>query len=326
MKRIKTTIFTGFLGAGKTTLLNHLLSSAYDQRVVVIVNEYGEVGIDGEIIVETDEEVIELNNGCICCTVRSDLIGAIGRLLASDLEIDHIIVETSGLADPAPVIQSFYVDETLATRLEIDAIVTVVDALHVPDQLARDEAREQICFADLLLVNKTDLVEPADLERVEKQLRQLNPLARIQRTQYCAIDPASVLKLGAFDLKNILSIEPDLLAEDAHDHDHDDTIGCVAILEPTTLEPTALNQWLNTLVQDIGKDLLRMKGVISLQDEPRRFVCHGVHMMLDGRPGKAWRPEEARTSRMVFIGHNLDEAALREGFDACRAADYRLAG
>ena len=165
MKRIKTTIFTGFLGAGKTTLVNHLLSGSYDQRVVVIVNEYGEVGIDGEIIVETEEQVIELNNGCICCTVREDLIGAIGRLLESDLDFDHIIVETSGLADPAPVIQSFYMDETLATRLEIDAIVTVVDALHMPDQIAQDEAREQICFADLLLVNKTDLVAPAQLER-----------------------------------------------------------------------------------------------------------------------------------------------------------------
>ena len=161
---------------------------------------------------------------------------------------------------------------------------------------------------------------------VERQLRQLNPLALIWQTQHCAVDPATVLKLGAFDLKNILSIEPDLLSDDAHDHDHDDDIGCVAILETATLDPTALNKWLNTLVQDIGRDLLRMKGVVSLQDEPRRFVCHGVHMMLDGKPGKAWRPNEPRTSRMVFIGRNLDEAALRAGFDGCRTSEYSLAG
>lgn len=317
MKPIPTTVLTGFLGAGKTTLLNNILQHATAERIAVIVNEYGEVGIDGQLVVDTQDEVVELNNGCICCTVRSDLIGALRDLLASGRPIDRIIIETSGLADPAPVVQTFVLDEILSKRMALDAIVTVVDARHVGDQLALDEAKEQVCFADILILNKTDLVGRAALSAVEQKLRTLNPLARILWAQNCDLAPGLVLDIGAFDLKRILSIEPDILS-DEHDHDHDDSIGCVAIEEDVALAPALFNKWLNTLVQEKGKDLFRLKGVLDLAGEPRRFVCHGVHMTLDGRPGAPWKPGERRLSQMVFIGRDLDEAALREGFtSAC---------
>ncbi|MCV9938445.1 GTP-binding protein [Boseaceae bacterium BT-24-1] len=317
MAKLKATILTGFLGAGKTTLLNNLLSSSGDERIAVIVNEYGEVGIDGKLVVETRDDVIELNNGCICCTVRADLITTIQGLLTSGRPIDRLIIETSGLADPAPVIQSFMLDEILASRVQIDAIVTVVDACYVSQQLSLPEAQEQISFADLLLLNKIDLVSESALDRTEVQLRSLNPLAKIVRAGACQIDRSAVLDISAFDLKNILSIDPDILSE--HEHEHDSSIGCVAIREPIALDPAAFNMWMNRLVQSIGKDLLRVKGVLNFADEPRRYVFHGVHMTLEGRPGRPWLPAQERVSEIVFIGRNLDETNLRTGFRTCLA-------
>lgn len=317
MRKLKTTILTGFLGAGKTTLLNQLLLNSKGERIAVIVNEYGEIGIDGKLVLETQDEIIELNNGCVCCTVRTDLIAAIRGLLQSSRHVDRIVVETSGLADPAPVIQSFILDEILAKQLDLDAIVTVVDARHISKQLDLDEAREQISFADVLLLNKIDL-EPEDvLRKTERTLRRLNPLAKIVRTKSCAIDRSSVLDIGAFDLKNILSIDPDILAD--HQHEHDQSIGCVAIRERGALNPDALNGWLNQLVRTTGKDLLRMKGVLNFRGEARRYVLHGVHMTLDGRHGRPWRPDEPRINELVLIGRGLDASALRSGFLACGA-------
>ncbi|WP_192180453.1 CobW family GTP-binding protein [Mesorhizobium amorphae] len=323
MGKLKTSILTGFLGAGKTTLLNHLLSTSQHERVAVIVNEYGEVGIDGKLVVETKDEIIELNNGCICCTVRDDLISAIQALLASGRQIDRIVIETSGLADPAPVIQSFILDEVLAARLQLDAIITVVDACHVERQLVLDEAMEQISFADVLLLNKTDLESEEHLDRTERKLRHLNPLARIIRTRSSVVDRSAILDIGAFDLKNILSIDPAILEE--HDHEHDQSIGCVAIREIGALDPTMFNAWVNRLVQATGKDMFRMKGVLQFEADPRRYVFHGVHMTLEGRPGKAWMPFEQRLSEIVFIGRNLDERSLRSGFMNCLAQTKALA-
>jgi G3E family GTPase len=323
MRKIRATIITGFLGAGKTTLLNHLLSTSTDERIAVIINEYGEVGIDGKLVLDTRDELIELNNGCICCTVRTDLIAGIRRLLQSEHRVDRIIVETSGLADPAPVIQSFILDEILAAHLQLDAIVTVVDARHIAQQLALDEAKEQISLADALLLNKIDL-EPEDaLRATEARLRRLNPLAKIIRTASCMVDPAAVLDVRAFDLRNVLAIDPDILSE--NEHEHDQTIGCVAIREAGALDPAALNAWLYRFVQTTGKDLFRVKGILDLKDEPRRYVFHGVHMTLEGRPGRTWLPAEQRLNEIVFIGRDLRAEALREGFMSCMAARPALA-
>jgi G3E family GTPase len=323
VSKLKTTILTGFLGAGKTTLLNQILADANGERIAVIVNEYGEVGIDGKLVLETQDEIIELNNGCICCSVRNDLIGAIRGLLESNRAIDRIIVETSGLADPAPVVQSFILDEALASRITLDAIVTVVDARHVSRQLAHDEAAEQVSFADVLLLNKIDLEPEPALVQTERLLRQLNPLARIIRSESCRVPRVEVLDIGAFDLQNLLRIEPNLLGE--HEHQHDQSIGCVAIREPGALAPRAFNAWLNALVQASGRDLFRMKGIVNLKAEARRFVFHGVHMTLDGRPGRPWGFDEVRSNQIVFIGRNLDERALRAGFRSCLIEEHARA-
>ncbi|WP_353642920.1 GTP-binding protein [Mesorhizobium sp. WSM2239] len=314
MKKLKATILTGFLGSGKTTLLNRLLSERDGERIAVIVNEYGEVGIDGKLVVETTDDVVELNNGCICCTVRDDLIDALHGILQSGRPFDRIVIETSGLADPAPVIQSFILDEVLSQRVELDAIITVVDAQHVAQQLTQDEAVEQIGFADLILLNKTDLVTDADILRTENKIRQLNPLARIVNTEACAISMDDVLDLGAFDLKNILSIEPSILED--HEHEHDQSITCIALRENQPLDPAGFSGWLNRLVQARGADILRMKGIVNFAGEARRYVFHGVHMTLEGRPGKPWIGDPRQTA-VVFIGRDLDEAELRRGLEAC---------
>lgn len=316
MSKTPVTIITGFLGAGKTTLLNHILGQAVGEKIAVVVNEYGEVGIDGQLIVETADTIIELNNGCICCTVRGDLVKGIGELVTSGRPVDRLIVETSGLADPAPVVQSFVLDDVLKAHVQLDAIVTVVDARHFADQIGQDEAREQIAFADVVLINKTDLTDEASLYRTEREVRRLNPLARIQRVRDGAAARATVLDIGAFDLKNLLAIEPDLL--DDHEHEHSDDIGCVAVTIPEPLAPNLFNGWFSKFQKERGVDLLRMKGVLNFAGESRRYVFHGVHMTADGRPGRPWAASDVRQSQIVFIGRNLDRAEIEGGFAACR--------
>ena len=317
IQKVPVTVLTGFLGAGKTTLLNRILTEEHNQRIAVIVNEFGEVGIDRQLVLDADEEILEMNNGCICCTVRGDLIRIIGDLMKRRSSFDHIVIETTGLADPAPVIQSFFVDEVMLRQTQLDAVVTVVDAKHIWEHWESSEAQEQIAFADVILLNKTDLVTSEILHQLEVKVRVMNAIAAIHTTQNCDIHLDALLGVKAFDLKNALSIDPQFLEEDAHEHD--ETVTSIAITNSGTVDSVKLNRWLYQLVQECGPDIFRMKGIVDMDNADRRFVFQGVHMTLDGRPGKPWRSGEARLNELVFIGRNLDEAKLRTGFESCLA-------
>ncbi|MGP1385298.1 MAG: CobW family GTP-binding protein [Thainema sp.] len=320
VQKVPVTVLTGYLGAGKTTLLNRILTEEHNQRIAVIVNEFGEVGIDHQLVVNADEEIFEMNNGCICCTVRGDLIRIIGELMSRRDRFDHLVIETTGLADPAPVIQSFFVDEIMLRQTQLDAVVTVIDAKHIWEHWDSSEAQEQIAFADVILLNKTDLVSAEQLHALETKVRGINAIAKIHSTQNCEIDLNALLGVQAFDLKNALSIDPEFLEEDAHEHD--ETVFSVAITEMGTVDGDKLNRWLYQLIQERGPDIFRMKGILDMDNADRRFVFQGVHMTLDGRPGKPWRPGETRRNELIFIGRNLDEAALRAGFQSCLAKAY----
>jgi G3E family GTPase len=312
---IPVTVLTGYLGAGKTTLLNRILSEQHGHRVAVIINEFGEIGVDHQLVVTTDECIVEMNNGCICCTVRDDLISAIRRLLLESRRFDRILIETTGLADPAPVIQSFFMDEALHRGTRLDAVVTVVDSLHIALHWDAEEALEQIAFADVILLNKVDLVSDQQLTELEARIRGMNPLARLQRSLQSGVSLDTILDLGAFDLARALRLDPQLLVDSAHDHDS--RVRSVSLQRAGVLNEAALNRWLYALVQARGPDLYRLKGILNVGDARRRFVLQGVHMLLDGRPGAAWRLDEERKNHLVFIGKNLDPEELARDFEAC---------
>ncbi|BAS55498.1 MULTISPECIES: CobW family GTP-binding protein [Leptolyngbya] len=312
---IPVTIITGYLGSGKTTLLNHILHYEHGKKVAVIVNEFGDVGIDGQLVLNADEEILEMNNGCICCTVRGDLIRIIGSLMEKREKFDHLVIETTGLADPAPVIQSFFVDETMRFKTHLDAVVTVVDAKHIEEHWDSSEAQEQVAFADVILLNKIDLVSPQQIETIENRIRSMNAFAKIYRTHNCDVEIDSILGVKAFDLKNALSIDPEFLNEAAHEHD--DTVFSISIVEPGVVNGDKLTTWLNQLIQMQGQNIFRMKGILNVDDEDRRFVLQGVHMLLEGRPGRPWKFDELRRNEMVFIGRELPESELKSGFQSC---------
>ncbi len=317
IKKIPVTVITGFLGAGKTTLVNHLLTQNSGANIGVIVNEFGEVGIDGELIVADEEALIEIRNGCICCTVRTDLVAGVKVLLErSDITLDRLIIETSGLADPAPVLQTFLADTDLLTRVELESVVTLVDAAHFQRQIGNDIAREQIAFADLIVLNKVDLLDTDEIASMERHLRAINPTAAIIRTNNAEVAAGTLLGVRRFSLPNLLAIEPGIL-QDEHDHEHDNSITSCAVETSKALDPDRFNRWVNRLVQQQGQHIMRMKGVLNFHGEARQFYFHSVHMLLEAKPGKRWQPAETRQSRFVFIGRHLDSAVLPRGFLDC---------
>ncbi|MFL5287224.1 MAG: CobW family GTP-binding protein [Rhodopila sp.] len=314
--QVPVTVLTGYLGAGKTTLLNRILTEQHGRKYAVVINEFGELGVDNDLVVDSDEEVFEMNNGCICCTVRGDLIRIVGGLMKRRDRFDGIIIETTGLANPAPVAQTFFVDDNVRAKARLDAIVTVVDAKHLPARLADShEAADQIAFADVIVLNKTDLVTPEELEAVEQTIRGINRFAVIHRTERAALPIEQVLDRGAFDLSRILAMQPGFLDDDEHTHNEDVTSMSFEVEKP--IDPEKFNAWMGVLLQDKGPDLLRTKGILNYAGEDRRFAFQAVHMIADGDFIGPWKEGEPRVSRLVFIGRNLNRPQLRRGFEGC---------
>ncbi|CAO2815212.1 unnamed protein product [Amaranthus hypochondriacus] len=358
--RIPATIITGFLGSGKTTLLNHILTADHGKRIAVIENEFGEVDIDGSLVAAKAigaEDIVMLNNGCLCCTVRGDLVRMIGELVNKKKgKFDHIVIETTGLANPAPIIQTFYAEDVIFNDVKLDGVVTLVDAKHVglhldevkPDGVV-NEAVEQIAYADRIIVNKTDLVGEPDINSLTQRIRKINRMANLKRTQFGKVDLDYVLGVGGFDLERIESAVTDESTKEdhdchdhdcqnpdhhhhdhhhehehghhhdhhSHDHTHDPGVSSVSIVCEGSLDLDKANMWLGTLLLERSEDIYRMKGLLSVQGMDERFVFQGVHDIFQGSPDRPWGPNETRVNKLVFIGKNLDAHELEKGFKAC---------
>jgi G3E family GTPase len=322
-QRIPVTILTGFLGAGKTTLLNRILREQHGRRIAVIENEFGEAGIDSEILLQgRDEQIVVMNNGCICCSVRGDLVRTLEELMrrrrGAELEFERVVIETTGLADPAPVAQTFFMNLDVARDYLLDAVITVVDARHAPQQLDRQrEAQEQVGFADRLLISKTDLVSEEDVQLLAARLARINPRAPQKRVRFGETDLEQILDIRGFSIDAALEIDPQFLERD--EHRHDDQVRSFVFRDARPFDPQRLDLFMRLLAQQYGPDLLRYKGVLNVQGRERRVVFQGVQTIMGADEGAPWDAGEPRESTLVFIGRNLPQRVFEEGLRYCLA-------
>ncbi len=319
---VPVTILTGFLGAGKTTLLNRILKEDHGQKIAVIENEFGEVGVDSDLIEKSEEQIVEMNNGCICCTVRGDLIRILGTLRerrgSGELEFDRVVIETTGMADPGPVAQTFFTDEEIGNYYLLDSILTVVDAKHAPKQLDEfHEAQEQVGFADRILMSKTDLVTEDDVKALVERLKRMNPRAPVKKVHFGEAPIEEILDIRGFNLNAILELDPEFLV-DAH-HDHHDQVASFVFRSDKPFDGDKLENFLSGMIQVYGPDLLRYKGVLWMKGKANRVVFQGVHMMMGGDMGKPWARGEKKQSILVFIGKNLPKDLFLAGLEQCLA-------
>jgi G3E family GTPase len=318
---VPVTILTGFLGAGKTTLLNRILTEEHGQRIAVIENEFGEEGIDNDLLFQGEEQIVEMNNGCICCTVRGDLVRILGDLSEKreqgQIHFERVIIETTGLADPAPVAQTFFIEEAIQDYYLLDGIITVVDAKHGLQQLdEHHEAQEQVGFADRLLVSKTDLVNSDSVAKLQERLRLINARAPISQAHFGVADIGEILDIRGFNLNTILEIEPDFL--DDVSHEHDANISSFVYRTDKALDAARIMKFMQVMIHDHGNDLLRYKGILNIQGCDKKVIYQGVHMLLTETSGKAWKSREIKESAMVFIGRNLPKEEMLEALDSCK--------
>ncbi|MEX1215526.1 GTP-binding protein [Saccharospirillum sp.] len=342
-ERIPVTLLTGYLGAGKTTLLNRILSEDQVHRYAVIINEFGEAGIDGDLVMSSEEDLFEMSNGCVCCTVRGDLIETLHRLIDRRLDFDAVIIETTGLADPGPVAQTFFVDPKIQQHYQLDSVTTLVDSRHLPQSLAQgSEAAEQIAFADQIILNKTDLISADELDQRRQLLRALNPFARQVDAEHARVDVSTILNQGRFDLARLDDMDDEINPahgepghRHSHDCNHDDEhhhdasndatdghlsgISSCVIRHDAPMDAERVSTWLTTYLAEQGQDILRVKGIVNVAGEPRKLVFQGVHMMIEGDFQRPWSDGEQRQTKIVWIGRDLDSQALQAALNECRA-------